>query len=466
MKERIRAWVQAHTEEYIADLSALCAVNSVTGPETKGMPFGPGPAEALDRALALAEHYGLSTKNYGHFIGAADLNPALPKGLDILGHLDIVDAGDGWHTDPFRVELRDGILYGRGVADDKGGLLAALYALCCVKELELPLSKNCRVLLGCDEETEMRDTLHYYLKEKPAPFTCTPDISFPVCNTEKAFYRPSFSAELPEENALPRVVSFHGGYRTNVVPGEAKAVLAGLDTETLGMALHPLCVEIGVKFDLSPVENGTEIHIIGHGCHAAEPENGNNPITALLRLLSELPLADCPSTRVLQGLNQLFPHGDWSGRAAGIAQSDEVSGPLTCSFTRLTLEEGKLWGICDCRVPLCMDKKSGPDILESKLRALGLTPKSEYMTGHHTPADSEGVKTLLRCYAEYSGEESYCFSTGGGTYVHHIPGGVGFGPLAPGYDSAMHGPDEHIPLEQLLLCIRVYAAVIAEFCGE
>ncbi|HZG09190.1 MAG TPA: succinyl-diaminopimelate desuccinylase [Allosphingosinicella sp.] len=45
------------------------------------------------------------------------------------GHLDVVPPGDGWRSDPFRPEIRGGLLYGRGAVDMKGGV-AAFVAAC------------------------------------------------------------------------------------------------------------------------------------------------------------------------------------------------------------------------------------------------------------------------------------------------------------------------------------------------
>lgn len=47
------------------------------------------------------------------------------------GHMDTVDVGDTscWKHDPFGGEIVDGVLYGRGAADMKGGLAAMVYAL-------------------------------------------------------------------------------------------------------------------------------------------------------------------------------------------------------------------------------------------------------------------------------------------------------------------------------------------------
>jgi acetylornithine deacetylase/succinyl-diaminopimelate desuccinylase-like protein len=67
------------------------------------------------------------------------------------GHFDVQPSGDGWESDPFEPEVRDGWLYGRGTADDKGQLWALLKA---AEELaaagELPVN----VRFACDGEEE------------------------------------------------------------------------------------------------------------------------------------------------------------------------------------------------------------------------------------------------------------------------------------------------------------------------
>ena len=77
-------------------------------------------------------------------------------------------------TEPFKPVLKDGKLYGRGTADDKGPAVAALYAMRAVKELGIPLKKNVRLILGTDEECGSSDIRHYYSIEKEAPMTFSP----------------------------------------------------------------------------------------------------------------------------------------------------------------------------------------------------------------------------------------------------------------------------------------------------
>ena len=53
----------------------------------------------------------------------------------------------------FDLTLKDGIFYGRGVLDNKGPILANLYALAALKRMNFPLTKTIRIIFGTDEES-------------------------------------------------------------------------------------------------------------------------------------------------------------------------------------------------------------------------------------------------------------------------------------------------------------------------
>lgn len=466
IKTAISNWVDAHRADIIADISDLVAIKSVHGEPQPEMPFGEGPARALDAGLNLCKRFGLSVKNYDYYVGTADLIEG-ERVLDILGHLDVVGEGDGWETDPYTATIReDGYLYGRGTDDDKGPVVAAAYAMRAVKELGLPIRRNARLIMGTNEETGFDDLAHYYAVEQPAPNTFSPDASFPVYNTEKGSYKPTASKNWAAETVLPRVIGLQGGYRINVLPADAWAIVAGLSEEEVRSIAEKTAAELGVSVTVTPVETGIKLAVTGTSCHACNPHEGNNGNTALIRILDTLPLTECTSTRALHTLATLFPHGDNYGTAIGVAQEDAIAGRLTMVLTMIEASDTGLTVRFDSRVPICATPENCAKIVESRLAAAEFTVEGGMEPTHHTPADSPFIKTLLRCYETYTGKPGECCSMGGGTYVHYIEGGVAFGAGMPGFVSNLHGANEHICIEDLLTACKIFAQVIVDLCCD
>lgn len=466
---------KARIEQYFSDkepalidaVKRLCAIRSVKDEPKPGMPFGEGCDAALQESLTIAAEMGLTTKNYDGYVGTVDLNDKETE-LHILGHMDVVGEGTGWTVcQPYEPTVVDGCIYGRGTSDDKGPMVSALMALQCVKELEIPLSKNVRVILGTDEESGSEDIAYYYAKEPFAPYSFSPDADFPVINIEKGMYRPEFSMKWEPETEGPRVVSFHGGFRLNVVPPEAECVVEGLPMR----GIYTVCMKVGqstgVEFRVKPMGEGRiQIKALGQSAHAMEPEKGRNALTALLSVLYICPLKeDLASTKAIRALFELLPPKDTRGTNLGIEQSDELSGELTVAFTMLDMDDTGIVGRFDSRVPICANEENCQKVVESKMGGYGFTVTGDMKAPHHTPAETPFVQTLLKCYEQYTGEKGECMSIGGGTYVHGIPGGVAFGPVMPGFVTNLHGPDERISIDHLMTAAKIFAQVIVDVCS-
>lgn len=465
-RKEIDAYIDSHQEQMLEDICALCRINSERMESSEGKPYGEGPYMALQEALRMMEGYGFSVKNYDNYVATADLNDLEPQ-LDILAHLDVVPAGEGWSvTEPFQPVVKDGKIYGRGTADDKGPAIAALYAMKAVKELNIPLKKNVRLILGTDEECGSSDIEVYYSREKEAPMTFSPDASFPVINIEKGRIPGEFTSTFQPSDALPRVAKLNAGTKVNVVPGKANALVEGMSIEAIRAEADRIEKETGVKFHLEQEGQGTAITAEGAGAHASTPQEGKNALTALLALLTSLPLASCELTDRLNSLVKLFPHGDTSGTAAGIAMSDEISGALTLAFSMLKVENDCLEGALDCRSPICTTEENGLEVLRRNMAQEKLVLKNEKMNPpHHVDGDSHFVKTLLKAYEDYTGQKGSCRAIGGGTYVHHLKNGVAFGASMPGTDNKMHGADEFAVVDELITSAKIFAQVIVELCG-
>ena len=82
LKEQIRSWMAGREDEFVEALTPLIAINSITGEAAPGMPFGPGPAKALELALELARKWGMSTWEDEGYVGLEYFPPEpIEKGL-------------------------------------------------------------------------------------------------------------------------------------------------------------------------------------------------------------------------------------------------------------------------------------------------------------------------------------------------------------------------------------------------
>ena len=464
-KEKLDAYLDAHVDEMIEDIFRLVRINSERTAPEEGMPYGKGPKEALDEALKMAEEKGFATKNYDNYVGAVDFGD-LESQLDILAHLDVVPAGDGWTvTEPYNPVRVEDKIYGRGVADDKGPAIAALYAMMAVKACQVPLKKNVRLIVGTDEECGSSDIVHYYAVEKEAPMTFSPDAEFPVINLEKGGLSPVFEASWEESKELPRILSIKGGTKVNVVPGKAYAVVEGVSEDVLKETAAAVTADTKVEFTWDTEGEKKSIMAVGAGAHAASPFDGNNALTALLLLLSKLPLAPCKGVDAVKSLVELFPHGDCYGKALGVAMEDEVSGVLTLNFSMMDYCPTGFSGQFDSRTPVCANEENMRDVAEAAFARHGIQMEHKSMKKpHHVPADSPFVQTLLKAYEEYTGLKGECLAIGGGTYVHNLERGVAFGCSLPGTDNRMHGADEVAMVNELLLSAKIFAKVIVDLC--
>jgi len=339
-------------------------------------------------------------------------------------------------------------------------------AMKAVKDLKIPLSHNCRLILGCDEECGSSDIRYYFSKEPEAPMTFSPDADFPVINTEKATLHSPFSAEFPESRTLPRILSVDCGVKVNVVPGSARAVAEGISFEETSEYAGAITRRTGVAFEIKEDNGKICISAKGVSGHASLPHTANNALTALLELLSSMPFAPCEGFNKLQAVSKLFPHGDWSGKSAGIDMED-FSGPLTISFNIFHYTPQNLNGVYDCRAPLCATNENLRDVLITGFAKAGIVMEDLPLNpGHHVPEDSAFIRTLLKCYERYSGRKGNCVAIGGGTYVHHLKNGVAFGCADAGTDNHMHGADEFAEIPQLIMSAKIFAQAIIDLCGD
>jgi acetylornithine deacetylase/succinyl-diaminopimelate desuccinylase-like protein len=108
-----------------------------------------------ERVIAAGGSARADTTHGGHPLAVGELRASTPDAPTVLiyGHYDVQGVGDesAWTSPPFEPEIREGRIYARGAADDKGNFLPLLHVACALaREDELPV--NVRVLVEGEEE--------------------------------------------------------------------------------------------------------------------------------------------------------------------------------------------------------------------------------------------------------------------------------------------------------------------------
>lgn len=457
--DKYQKFASDRKEDIVSLLSKLVAIPSVMGDAKPGYPFGKAPAEALETMLDAAKALGFAVNNVDNYYGTADY---LPDGADtaelaILCHLDVVPEGKGWTYEPFACTEKDGILYGRGVTDDKGPAVSALYALYCVKQQGAKLSKGVRLIFGTNEENGSADIEYYLKKDKMPPMVFTPDASYPLINCEKGMARIKYSADMDNSD----IISICGGQVINAVPAECCAVLSGKHKN--GICSYLKKSKNGCAYDIEPCGDNIKVICKGESAHASTPEKGRNAITAMLEMLVSLELGG-NTKKLLSDILRLYPYGETDGSSLGVACEDE-SGALTCVLSLINAEDGRLTFSTDTRFPISMTAVQLKEKAAAALSGTDITI-SDFMgtDAHYASPDSFLVKTLLSVYEEQTGKKGECIAIGGGTYVHEIEGGVAFGVEHPDTDYRIHGADEFVPVSELIENTAMFANAIEKLC--
>ena len=184
-----REEVEKRKMDLLLDTQNLLKIKSVLDEEhpTEEAPFGKGVKEALDFMLQLGEKDGFTVKNVDNVAGHIEMGEG-EELIGILCHVDVVPEGDGWSSDPFGAEIRNGRIYARGAIDDKGPTMAAYHAMKLVRELGEPLNKRVRMIIGTDEESNWRCVDRYFEVEEMPSIGFAPDADFPIISAEKGIW--------------------------------------------------------------------------------------------------------------------------------------------------------------------------------------------------------------------------------------------------------------------------------------
>jgi len=435
-----------YREELLGNLLDLIAIPSVNTEEARTeMPFGKEVANALNRFLEIAGGLGFETKNFDGYVGEVNVG----KGNYIIGvlcHIDVVEAGKGWDSEPFLPHIKDNKVYGRGSSDNKGPMLTALYA---IKRLhddgKIPDDVTIRMIIGTNEE-EMWEDIKYYLKiaDSLPNISIVPDGYFPLVYCEKGLYDFDIIHDLSDnEMAAVKIIELHGGDARNVVPAEAISILKADDfiVDTLQKAL----VEKGYDGEVRNEGNNVKVKIIGKSCHAMVPEKGINAISQMIDILSV-----CCKQRFITDFNRLIGTS-YNGEKCGCAFEDVETGALTFNVGMISILDGKILLKANLRYPPSQDFDTLNKVL---IKSMGKGNFKVEFVEHLLPIylDKDGklINILMKAYQDISGDtKTEPLAIGGATYARALPNAVCFGTLFPYEEELAHEVNEFIDIDSI-----------------
>ena len=463
----------------LEDLKEIIAIDSVYSEPAPNAPFGVKARAALDWFLSKSRSYGFNVGELDGYCGWAEIGDG-KRLIGVLCHLDVVPAGEGWTTPPYSMTIDGGKIYGRGVADDKGALVACMHALKEIKDSGEKLNGRIRIIVGCNEENGSA-CMKYYASHGEIPVaSIVPDADFPIINSEKGILH--YLVKVPVDDFFrENIAVLEGGVKDNVVPDRAVMkikhgsklykYLSGLHEKTavngaIGKDILQAMPIVGAlvsgghelkDFSVREAGDGLIIETSGIAGHAMEPEKGDNAIWKLFSVLASLH-GEFPSKAVEAIAENICT--PFACEKLGFAASDEQSGDTTCSLGLISLSEKTLDLDLNIRIPVCCNA----DTIEGKI--LSRLPKGStvetlaFSPNLFVDKDAPLVKTLLKVYADVTGRETYCVKTGGGTYAKELPGAIAFGPTFPDTVTNLHNADENLPLTEFEQLKPIYRAAM------
>lgn len=386
--------------------------------------------------------------------------------VGIIGHLDVVPAHfeDGWKTDPFKADVRDGNLYGRGSIDDKGPVVASLYAMKYVAD-NMKINKRVRLILGLNEEKNWKCINHYKEVEEAPTIGFSPDADFPAIYAEKGILSLEISNKF-EFDGFEILDIDTNGNALNVVPK-----YVSIKMKYIGSGEMPKFVEEeNIKVtDLG--DNTIKIEAFGIASHAAFPAQGKNAITILFKFLLKYLKSDYIQTLMHLGIFEIESPEFLSRQDIAYATEfsdtsvvQDESGILTSNIADLKYESGILKIRMNLRVPvktaleeIILKYKKLSNIFEDL--EVTVLSKQEPL---YVDKDSFLVTKLVDIFNKVTCRKKDAIAIGGGTYARAFENCIAYGITMPGEPDMCHQVDEFIKLDNLFLACKIYCEAIYE----
>lgn len=458
----IKSWLNENKESMISDTMDILKINSESYDRVE-------VTRALKEVMRIAQRMGFKTEVRANgevgvvFYGEGE------ETLGILAHVDVVPFGDieSWTYSPYGERVDDKI-FGRGVVDDKGMVIASLYAMAAVKSLNMPVYKKVELIVGTREEI-VWDDLELYKREghKLPDYGFTPDGEFPIINREKG------NCELVLDfNEKPvigefEVLDFKSGEAINSVPDKAYAIIRGNTDAIKNKIVEYNKAHSAEKLAVEVKENNVVmISAAGKAVHSSLPEQGDNALVTLCDFLHELNGDNKAAKNLFNFVAENFKnnfYGELIGLPPHQQEIDgETMGRTTVAPTMAYIDE---------EVHLCLSirtvygttKEEVTDTFSKLGKKYGFSFKiTDCLEPLYVSRNHKFIKILEEAYEMSTDMKADFILAGGTTYAKAMPNSVAFGPLFIGDIDKSHQKDEFIQIDQFLKATEIYALTVAK----
>ncbi|MGR4042705.1 dipeptidase [Pseudomonas sp. JDS08PS003] len=465
--------------ETLRELVAIPTFNIDGVPQYKNPEF----LKIAEKIQGLAKAFNLNFRNIDNRVYEISLEGTGDEVVGIHAHADVVPVTpenwvleDGTRLDPFKVTLIGDRMYGRGTEDDKNGIVVTLYAMKIIKEEQLPLARNFKLLVDTTEETS-GDAIPYYFERNPTPnYNLALDGGYPVVIAEKGYgtVMATFARRAAEGKGA-EITGLTGGLATNQIPSTSVATLK-TDTPaelvaSLQQAGAAYAKANGGNFQVAAKVVGKEVQltVTGVSAHSSEPESGVNPVARMLDFIHSLDgKVALKHNAFTDGARYAADNWglDYLGNKLGIGFADAFMGPLTTSPTFVGVDDKAFKLAVNLRVP----KGKTPDVLKaeitdklaawSKKTQVAVKLDTSIAAPMYRNPEGEWVKALLAVASENLGMEHKFGTSAGATSVHELPNGVQFGLARPEVKYTGHTDNEFKTVEQFLLDLQIVTEMV------
>lgn len=412
LKQKVIATVEAQKEDLLTLCSQLIQIDSTNPPgdTTEITKYIQSYLERFGMKVDIHEsaplQYNIISK-YGSEEG---------KKLIYCGHTDVVPVGnlDNWDFDPFSGEIKDGYLLGRGASDMKAGLGGLLFATTLMKQLDITLPGEVILAIVPDEETG-------------------------------------------GENGVPWLLN------NGLVTGDGC-----------------LIAEPSSKYNPTIGQKGSywfKLEVYGQPGHGSlSPILGGNAIVDMLKAIERiqalftLEFALPEEVESLVAISKRYMREVEKEREAFQPILDHIScniGKIQGGTKANVVPESCMVEI-DCRLPFGVSEDFVTEYIERELNELGISYKLERFgfrsEANYTSADDTVCRSIVDNIQEISGHEAYgvmqwASSDARHFRAHDIPV-LQYGPAEL---STIHGYNERVQVDKIILATKVYAAAIIDF---